>query len=363
MIMRPERFRPVAVALGALALTAPVASAQMPPALVEIAEVRFEQLAPTIRLPGTVISLDDSRVSANVAGTVVEVVEVGDRVTAGQPLAQLDRVNLELARAENENLVARETSRIEFLQSEVKRLEALAAQNNAARSLLEQTQSDLAVARSDRRAARARLQRIEVDLDRTAVKAPFDGVVTERFVNPGEAVALGAAVARLVGEERLEITARAPVRSVHYIEPGAVLSVSNPFADTTGVLRTKVPTGDVRSHMFELRIEVVDNPFEVNEDVRVEVPTAPSEAFLVVPRDALVLRREQTIVYRVGEDMAAQAVTVTPGAARGDHISVEGDLQPGDRVIIRGAERLRPGQQVQLAAADGLPQGQAPGAN
>ena len=60
--------------------------------------------------------------------------------------------------------------------------------------------------------------------------------------------------------------------------------------------------------------------------------------------------------------LAAQAVRVEPGAARGDLISVTGDLNAGDKVIIRGAERLQPGQQVQVAAAGSSP-APAPGAN
>lgn len=348
----------VAAALAWLPLAA--GHAQMPPALVEVAEVQLEQLAPTIRLPGTVISLDDSRVSANVAGTVVSVAEVGDAVSMGQSLARLDQVNLKLSKVENENLVSREASRIAFLSSEVGRLEKLAAQNNAARSRLEQTQSDLEVARSDRRGAAARLERINIDLERTLVKAPFDGVVTERFVNPGEALALGSPVVRLVGLSRLEVAARAPIRSVHFIAKGAVLNISNPFVNTVGTLRTKVPTGDGRAHMFELRIEIDSELFSVNEDVRVEVPTAASEAVLIVPRDALVLRREQTVVYRVADDMSAEAVEVKPGAARGDRISVTGDLGAGDKVIVRGAERLQPGQQVQLAESGGPIQGSVP---
>ncbi|MEO1574416.1 MAG: hypothetical protein AAFU65_05590, partial [Pseudomonadota bacterium] len=97
---------------------------EAPAALVQVADVRIEPLAPTITLPGTVVSRDDSRVSAAVSGILLSVAEVGTRVAQGDPLARIDPLNFKLSRRENAAQVAREERRIEFLTAELARLES-----------------------------------------------------------------------------------------------------------------------------------------------------------------------------------------------------------------------------------------------
>jgi multidrug efflux pump subunit AcrA (membrane-fusion protein) len=69
----------------------------------------------------------------------------------------------------------------------------------------------------------------------------------------------------------------------------------------------------------------------------------------VVPRDALVLRRDGVSIFRVDGNNLAEQVSVTTGIAEGDYIEVSGGIMPGDRVIIRGSERLRSGQAVKIS--------------
>ena len=78
------------------------------------------------------------------------------------------------------------------------------------------------------------------------------------------------------------------------------------------------------------------------------MPSADPIEVLAVPRDALVLRREGTSVFRILEDDTAERVTVSTGLGAGGMIQVTGGLAVGDRVVIRGAERLREGQKVSV---------------
>jgi multidrug efflux pump subunit AcrA (membrane-fusion protein) len=76
--------------------------------------------------------------------------------------------------------------------------------------------------------------------------------------------------------------------------------------------------------------------------------TAIAKEVLAVPRDALILRREGTSVFRVNDDMTAEQINVITGLGDGSHIEVMGELSAGDRVITRGAERLSSGDSVAL---------------
>jgi RND family efflux transporter MFP subunit len=315
---------------------------------VRVAEARLASLAPTIQIPGTVISRNDARISAEVPGRLTWVAEVGTPVDEGEPVARIDDTELALQREEFRGLVAGNESRRGFLEREVERLRQLAAQNVAAKNQLDQVESDLQVSISDFAVARARLGQIEMQLERTRLRAPFDGVVTERLQSPGERSEVGDEIVRLVDPGSLEVVARAPLSSVTYIEQGGKLPVSSQDKNGSGTVRALVPFGDARSHMFELRVEVPADQWRVGENVRLSVPTARPAEVLAVPRDALVLRREGTTVFRVGEGGVVEQLEVQAGVASGELIAVQGSLSPGDRVVIRGAERLRPGQPVRI---------------
>ena len=318
------------------------------PAAVVVDRVRETELAPTISIPGTVLSRFDSRLASEVEGRVIWFADVGTVVAEGDPLVRLESTTLDIQREEYQGLVERERARLTFLEPEVVRLETLAAQDNAAESLLNQTQSNLEVARGDLEVANARLRQIEDQIDKTTIPAPFDGIVSERLVNLGEMISRLDVVVRLVSPETIEITSRAPLNAVAFLEPESELAIYNEYRRGVGTVRTVVPFGDPESHMFELRVDVPAGSWIVGESVRIDVPTAQPRQALAVPRDALVLRREGTFVFRVNAEQIAERVPVTTGAADGDLIEVEGDLAPDDVVIIRGGERLSEGQSVMV---------------
>ncbi len=335
-----------------------------PPAPVRVANAEIAMLAPTVGVPGTVVSRDDARLAAEVPGNLVSIAEVGETVAAGDVVAKIEDRYLLQQVLESEGQAASRESRIAFLQREVERLQRLAAQNNAARSQLDQTEVDLDVARSDLKVARAQLAQIRITVSRTEIRAPFAGRITQRFVNPGEHVTAGSDVVRLVSTDRIEVIARAPLNSASYISEGDTIDVKSDRRNGTGAIRTIVPFGDARSHMFEVRIDVPAADWIIGESVRVTMPTAAPRETLAVPRDALVFRTDGAAVFRVNGENKAERIAVETGSGDGELIAViSDDLQPGDQVVIRGAERLRPGQAVAIdgAMAGGSPPGSAAG--
>jgi multidrug efflux pump subunit AcrA (membrane-fusion protein) len=99
---------------------------------------------------------------------------------------------------------------------------------------------------------------------------------------------------------------------------------------------------------LDLRLDFAGVNWRVGQPVRVALPTAVAKQVLAVPRDALVLRRDGSSIFKVNQDGVAEKVSVEIGIASGDYVEVKGDLKDGDPVVIRGGERLRPGQKVQI---------------
>ena len=335
------------MAIAATALTASAGLAQeFPPAAVVTSEASVRELSPSVDVPGTVTSRFDSRLAAEVEAKLEWIAEVGTRVEKGDVLARLDSDNFSLIEVQAQNQVEREQARVTFLTSEKARLESLAKNNLSARSQLDQTTSNLAVAEADLNIAKAQLGQAKIAMAVTRIRAPFDGMVTERLRNIGERLRTGDEVIRLVDPASLEVVARAPLSTVHFIAEGDVLPLGNDFRDGEAAVRTIVPFGNPQSHMFEVRLDVDAQSWTVGESVRLAMPTANVREVLTVPRDALVLRREGASVFRVLDDSTVEQINVITGLGDGEYIEVIGDVAAGDTVVVRGAERLSTGMKV-----------------
>ena len=315
---------------------------------VRVALASTQSIAPETIVPGTVVSRSDARLAAEVTGRLMNVSDVGTVAAKGDVVAQIEDTVILLRKQELIAEVERAQARLNYLESEESRYVKLAESNLAAATKLEETRSDRDVSRGDLRVAKSRLAQMEDQLARTSIRAPFSGIVVERLMMPGERVDIGKNVVRIVDQQHLEVIARAPLEYYSYVKPGQELVVRTGNVVATGKVRTVVAVGSEKTHQFELRLDIESGSFPVGQTLRVSVPTSNARDALVVPRDALVLRPGGISVFVVDGDQKAKQVMVTTGIGSGDRIEVSGDLSDGNTVIIRGNERLRPGQSVSI---------------
>jgi len=319
---------------------------------VEVDQARLIAMAPTMQVAGTVLSRDDAQLSAEVEGRLLEIAEVGERFAEGDVLARIEDTTLDLRRRELAAEITSVEARLKFLDAELARYQQLAESNLASRTQIDQTRSDRDVAQSDLEIARSRLAQVTDQIERTRIRAPFDGVVARRLVQAGERVSVGTQVMRVYNPNNLEVVARAPLDYYRFLQPGDELGVRVGEQVIGAPLRTLVSQGSEAVHVFELRLDL-DQPLPVGQTVRVTIPTADVREVLAVPRDALVLRSDGASVYVVDDKNTARQIQVAVGIGSDNLIEVKGAIQPGDRVVTRGNERLRPGQEVQVIEPSG----------
>ncbi len=315
---------------------------------VAVEEAKIRALAPVNWVTGSVISRYDARIAAEVAGRLESVSDVGEHLRAGEVLAHIDDVLIKADKAAAEAEVLREKANLKFLGREVERLQRLAKQNNAAQTQLDQTLAERDATQGDLAAAEARLLVVNERLTRAAMKAPFDGVVVKRFKREGEWVGSGDEVLHLVAADQLEIEANAPIASKPFLQPGAEVTIKTGEKMGKAVIRSLVPVADETSRLLALRLDITQGDWLAGEPVRVALPSAHEQDVLSVSRDALVLRRGSVSLFSVNEAGMAERHEVELGVAMGEFIEVRGDINAGDKVVIRGNERLRPGQEVQV---------------
>jgi len=343
----PMIRRPALPVLLLLAASLPAAAQEAPPPVpVTVTDVLFEPMASSVRVPGSVMSRQDARVAAEVPGRLTWVADVGDPVAAGGVLARIDDEAVNLQLRNDEATIKRLEANLSFLESEARRLQRLTDEQVVAANQLEQMSSQAEAARQELEAARVARDQTLFRLERSQIKAPFGGQVVERLAQPGGFVSPGTEVVRLVDTEHVEVSARAPLSVAPYLREGMTVAIEDGGRRAEAVVRTLAAVGDERSRTFEVRLTPKGDPWLVGTAVRAILPASEPREVLAVPRDALVLRTDETYLFKLAADDTVERVAVTTGIAHGPLIAVEGPLAAGDRVVIRGAERLRPGQTV-----------------
>ena len=185
-------------------------------------------------------------------------------------------------------------------------------------------------------------------LNRTTIIAPFSGIVAERYMEEGEWAKVGDNMVRLVNTDLKEIQGRIQQGSAVFIKKGDAIEVTDDQIKTMATVKTLVPVGDAISRLYEIRLDYQTPEWMAGHAVQIRVPTAKPQNALVVPRDALVIRENVIKVFRILENNTAEAVSVKTGIADKYLIEVIGDINQGDKIVVRGNERLLPQQQVKI---------------
>ncbi len=353
---RTVAWRVAVAALAASSLMASAAWSQeqdAPPAPVTVAPVQKGSAATTVSATGTVVSRNDARLAAEVTGRLDWVAEPGTKAAKGAPLARVDARGLQLQLKENDAQISRLGANADLLQTQLARLQAL-PEGIASKSQIEEAAARLAMARHELDQARATRESTQHLIARATIRAPFPGFVAERIRQLGEYVSAGTEVLRLTDTEHVEVVARAPVSEAGHLAAGQAVTVHGLSQDLQSRIRAIVPVGDERSRMIEVRIAMTGSGWPIGSAVRVDLPAARQSAGLMVPRDAVIVRADGAHVFRVGKGDKgdiAERIVVRVGSGDRERVEVTGGLAAGDRVIVRGGERLRPGQPVKIAAA------------
>jgi RND family efflux transporter MFP subunit len=336
----------VSLVLACVLAAAVQAADGPPPVPVVVTTARSENFGASLSATGTVVSRNDARITGEVGGTLAWIAEPGVIVKRGETIARLDPERLALALRDNEAALKRLEAQHQLLNTQRVRLQTLG--NVVSQSQLDEALSRERMAEQDVEQARVARDRARLDLNRATVRAPFNGIVAERLQQAGEFVASGAPLLRLVNDQELEVVARAPLDTADTVVAGSEASLFEGDRKLSGKVRAIIPVGDDRSRMVELRIALADRAWRVGTPVRVEIAPRKLRAVVTVPRDAVILRQGASYVMRVRPDNTAERVAVNLGPGRENQVQIDGLLQAGDRVVIRGAERLESGQAVKV---------------
>jgi len=331
-----------ALLVGCSEAVAPTPVAQA----VYVTPVRLEHAASERRYTATLAPRVESEIAFRTGGKVLSrLVDVGQRVRAGQPLARLDPADLELAvEAAAEQLRAAEVESNQAA-SDAARFKRLLADGSVGAADQERLQ-----ARADGAAARVIQSRRQLDLARnrssyTTLVAPFDGVLTSRRFEAGQVVGEGQAVLTLARESDLEIVADIPERLAQELTSQVASARIGSGVPVAVRLRELSPGASAATRTFRARYAITQpRPETWRIGMTAELLLAPAgsaESAAELPATALVSAQGQPAVWIVADPAAGRLAlqpvrVVTQGS---DRVRVSG-VADGALVVSAGAHKL-----------------------
>lgn len=352
--------RPVAilfvVALGACQQS----EAQTPPAPPErpvlTARVAFEPLVPARSFVATVRPRIESDLGFRVSGKVARrLVNVGDRVTAGRPLATLDATDLRLQREQAEAERAAAAASFQQAQGDLGRAQTLVRQGWSTAVTLDRQQAAAEEARGRLTRAERALSLAQNALAYASLAADQTGVVTAALVEPGQVVAAGQAAIRIAHTAEKEAVVAVPEMLVGQVRAGAAAVTLWSLGERryAASLRELSPVADAATRTYAARYAIPDAGEEVGLGMTATVTVTDPALRKVarLPLSALFNQGTGPAVWIIGVDGRPALRPVTVTGYEGRAVLIEAGLAEGDQVVTMGVQKLDPGQRVRVVEA------------
>jgi RND family efflux transporter MFP subunit len=325
---------------------------------VEISTVTREAVESKVTLTGTVFPKTKSVIASEVEGSVERLfVEEGDFVEKGQIIAELGAslYRLQLREA----VAARKETEQRFLQAagDLKRSEDLVAKGFISEKELSDDRFDREALSKRLRQHEAEIGRLKDRLGKTRILAPFSGLVAKKHTEVGQWLDKGGAVATVIDLRTVHVTVSVPERLITKVRVGQQASVTADALDGEtyhAEVGAIISEGDPETRVFPVKFLVVNRDLNLKSGMlaRVTFAAGPTREGLLVPKDALVNRGEESVVFIV-QNGKAKEVRVRIKTYHGKNAEIMGGVAVGDQVVIRGNERLRDGQEVQVLPPKG----------
>jgi len=326
-------------------------SQKTPPAPIQVAAVEKQMVSDQISLVGTAEAVAESLVAAEVSGIVEHFpVKEGDFVKKGELLVSLRSTDLQLRLKVAIAIREKIKANLGYAEKELARVVQLKNTDSIAERRYDEAFYNHRALLQAMLESEAEIERLEYDIQQKKVFAPFAGFVAKEQTQVGEWIQVGGSVVTLVDLDQIRITVDVPERYAVMLSTESevkvmVKSVSNdPFS---GKIYAVLPQGDPNARTFPVKINLANADFKIKSGMEATVTfiLQGTKSALLVPKDAVVTAGNNKLVYSIS-DGKAMPISVKTLGYYGGHVAVEGNLKPGDQVVIRGNERLRPGQAV-----------------
>jgi len=320
----------------------------MPSANVVVSKVTAGMIAPEEEFIGTVYYLEVSDISAEVSGAVqVTKFEEGQRTTRWEGLVKLNSSLLEKRLQARVASYEQVLSDLERAQNDFKRIENLFTKKIVAEKEYDDQWFQVKGLEKKAAALKADVEQLEIELKKTLITAPFNGVIIKKHVARGEWLSPGKTVATIARDDAMDLIVEVPEDVAKYLTPGMTAKVTVARMKKSGTITAIIPRGDIATRTFPVKIRIND-PTSLMEgmEARVRLPVGERINTLMVHRDAVLNMSGKTVVFAVVDEKAMIIPTQVVGY-KGMKVGINAQkISKGMKVVVKGNERLRNGQPV-----------------
>ncbi|HDS1697785.1 MULTISPECIES: MdtA/MuxA family multidrug efflux RND transporter periplasmic adaptor subunit [Pseudomonas] len=311
---------------------------------------------------GTVTATNTVNVRSRVAGELVKIhFKEGQRVKAGDLLAEIDPRPYRIALQQAEGTLAQNQAQLKNAQVDLARYKGLYAEDSIAKQTLDTAQAQVAQFQGLVKTNQAQVNDARLNLDFTQIRAPISGRVGLRQLDLGNLVAANDTTALVVitQTEPINVAFTLPETELSTVleryRSGASLPVeawdrSDSKLQSTGVLgsidnQIDTTTGTLK---FKGRFENKDLALFPNQFVNVRLLADTLKQVVMAPAAAIQFGNDGTFAYVVNEQSTVNVRKLKVGASDGENSVILDGLKAGDRLVLEGTDRLREGTQVEV---------------
>lgn len=320
---------------------------------VSVEKVVAQTVTSSVSATGTVAAWQEATIGAEESGlrlTEVLVAE-GDHVKAGDVVARLDDSLLKAQLAEQKAAVAQAQATLDSALSAAARADRLLASNAVSAETAEDKATAVKTGKASVDQAEAAAQRLQAQLDRTTIRAPFDGIVSSKPAVAGSIVQAGTELMKIVRDGRLEVGVLVPEKDLAAISAGQPANIVDASGRAfSGNISSIAETVNSTTRLATVYVTVGEGSgLKPGMFARVTIETASSRQ-LTIAETALVWHDGKPAVFVVDDQGKVGAHPVATGTRQNGRVAIESGLSESDRVVVAGAGFLNDGNLVRVAA-------------
>ena len=322
------------------------------PALVETTKLVKGEVNPLQEFVGTINFEKSSVLAAQNSGVVKSVnFEVGDIIKKGKTLVQIDAdvLNAQIKAARANLNSAKDT--LKNSSKDYERYKKLLESNTITQKEYDDALLSKNSSSSSVQALTAKLKELQIQSSKKSVKAPYSGTIVEKNINLGEWVNAGTPIVTIVDTTKAEITFNVPLNVFNGLSKGDSYDVIVGGKVLKSTLSAAIPQGDKLTRTFPVKFKADLNDVFVfdGQEAKVALSKNAKTEGLLLPRDSVIKRFGQNVVFAINDKMMAQMIPVQVVGYVDNKVAIGGQgLVPGMDIVVKGNERVFPNSPVKI---------------
>lgn len=322
---------------------------------VSVNSVSDESSATFLSTSGKVEAVNSANLSTRMMGFVDKIyVNVGDRVNKGQQLISISEADLSAKLAQVNAGITEATAAYDNAEKDYNRYTALFKENSASQKELDDITANYNMAKARLEAARQMKNEVNAQFSYANIRAPFNGIVTNKFIKEGDMANPGMPLLEVESPGKFQVLAMVPESEILNIKPDTEVAVVLKSLNTTVKGKVMEISTSAKNtggqYMVKVVLDKTDGKILSGMYATVRFPLAPKENVqsVMIPKEAIVTNGELTGIYTVSQSNTALLRWLRLGRTIGDQVEVLSGLSPEEQYIISSEGKLYNGARINI---------------